>query len=136
MNIPEAIVSRVSFNKFGELFIQFKVKKEDQTSEMRSHFMSLWESGNSLALATAPFQSEEGNSEKTLQTPLKSKPESIYAKVAEWFRLNKGVAEYEKWKRDLFFKHRKISTSEIVHLRDFLTEEMVKQEFEDYKNSL
>lgn len=101
MNIPETITSRVSFNKFGEMTVSFKVKKEDVTPEMRDYFMRMWEEGISLALVTQEFQSER-NAEQPEEKPLEEKKKTVYERL-RW-EVVKNVEESFKDKAWMNYK--------------------------------
>lgn len=133
MLLQDAIVNRVYITKSGETVISFKVKPEDLPPEQRETLLEYWRDGTLLQFTVERFQDENQEDTAKEETPLKSKPESVYAKIEKWFALNKGKNEYEKFKGDLFFRKWGTPLADIeikaTHLSDLLTEEEAEKEF-------
>lgn len=127
MEISETIVSGRRYNKFGELFITFKVKKEDRTPELDKYTEDCWEDGRSLALVTSDFQKEY--EESIAKEPKSSVDEfkeefSPFQKIRNYYVKNGGLKKYDELKKAIATKKGNPGFPvEDLHLKDMITEE-------------
>lgn len=61
MKFNDVIVSRFRPDKFGNIFLQFEIKKEDITREDESVLRDYWQDGTLLSIEVEKFQFEEQN---------------------------------------------------------------------------
>jgi|SRR5688572_2937946 len=140
MILPEFILAGRRYNKFGELFVTLKFKKEDRTLELDEYFEEEWREGRPHVGALELFQDENRQSGAEDQTEPISKPRkelTIFQKIRYWYEQNEGLQKYYDFKADQYFKKHSQPMSSIYtpHLHEVISEEEADRIYEDLKNS-